>query len=134
MNNFLGNTQEAINDFNESLRLNPRYALAYLNRGIAKRSLNLFSEAITDYNQAINLNPNYAEAYCYRARTYDLLNFHNEAIADYDQAIKLKPNYIEAYINKGYTTLSLGDLKNGWNFYEWKKKQNSYNYTFKTVN
>ena len=128
VNNFLGNTQEAINDFNESLRLNPRYALAYLNRGIAKRSLNLFSEAITDYNEAINLNPDYAEAYCYRARTYDLLNFHNEAIADYDQAIKLKPNYIEAYINKGYTTLSLGDFKHWWNLYEWRKKQNSYNY------
>jgi tetratricopeptide (TPR) repeat protein len=40
--------------------LNPEYANAYYNRGIAYNDLKQYNEAIADYTKAIELNPKFA--------------------------------------------------------------------------
>ena len=47
----------------KAIELNPNYAKAYYNRGIAKFDLQDYKGAIADYTKAIELNPNYAKAY-----------------------------------------------------------------------
>lgn len=45
-------------DLDEALRLNPKFADAYQNRGVIKNVLKLFPETLADFNQALKLNPN----------------------------------------------------------------------------
>jgi tetratricopeptide (TPR) repeat protein len=49
--------------------LNPNYAEAYYNRGVARRALGDKQGAVAEYNQALRINPNYAEAYYNRGET-----------------------------------------------------------------
>ena len=46
----------AIADLDKAIELDPNYALAYTNRGLAKAHLKQYSEAIADYDKAIELD------------------------------------------------------------------------------
>ena len=47
----------AISDYNEAIRLDPKYAGAYYNRGLAWRGKGDFDRAIADFTTAIKLGP-----------------------------------------------------------------------------
>ena len=55
--------QEAIQHYDEAIRLKPDDAGAYNNRGNAKYELGLYKEAIQDYDEAIRINLDDAGAY-----------------------------------------------------------------------
>jgi glycosyltransferase involved in cell wall biosynthesis len=58
-----GDLQNAQILFQQALKIDPNFAIAYCNLGATLKAMGQFSEAIAHYNQAIFLNPNYAEAY-----------------------------------------------------------------------
>ena len=60
--NELGHPEAAISDYDAAIRLNPEYAKAYNNRGVAKKALGHLEAAISDYDAAIRLDPNNAAA------------------------------------------------------------------------
>jgi tetratricopeptide (TPR) repeat protein len=45
--------EKAIQDYNQAIELDPEYAHAFNNRGLAYADLKQFEKAIQDYNQAI---------------------------------------------------------------------------------
>ena len=49
--------KKAIDDFNQVIRMNENYALAYNNRGLCYDKLNEYDLAIIDYEKSIELNP-----------------------------------------------------------------------------
>ena len=98
----------AIEKYDDAIELNPIFAEAYTNRGIAKDDLEQYPEAIADYDKAIELNPNYAIAYNNRGVAKDKLGQYPEAMADYNKAIGLNPNDAEAYNNRGVAKDDLG--------------------------
>jgi len=51
--------REAINAYNQCLRLNPRYANAYNNRGVAEQALGDSQAALNDYQRAASLGNSY---------------------------------------------------------------------------
>ena len=51
----LGNLQDAISDWSESIRLNPSYASAYYNRGIAKDDLGDKYGSLADLRKSAQL-------------------------------------------------------------------------------
>ena len=53
----LGNYNEAINDFNKAIDLNPNNANTFYLRGHTATLLRNYNEAIDDFNKAIELNP-----------------------------------------------------------------------------
>ena len=53
----------AIADFSEAIRLNPKDAVAYNNRGVAYYAKSDLDRAIADFNEAIRLDPKDAIAY-----------------------------------------------------------------------
>jgi tetratricopeptide (TPR) repeat protein len=58
---------ESIEPFNEAIKLDPGFTIAYNGRGFARYLLKQYAEAIMDYDRAIQLNPGYANAYLNRS-------------------------------------------------------------------
>ncbi|MEG4318693.1 MULTISPECIES: tetratricopeptide repeat protein [unclassified Microcoleus] len=104
-----GDYQGAIADYNQALQINPNYAKAYQNRGVARRRLGENQGAIGDYNQALRIDPNFALAYSNRGNARRGLGDNQGAIADYNQALRINPNFAEAYYNRGNARRGLGD-------------------------
>ena len=110
---FGGHWQEAIDDFNIALKINPNYAEVYMMRGISKAALGNKQGAVDDYNLALKIKPNLAEAYLNRGRAKTDLGNQQEAVDDYNLTLKIKPNLAEAYFNRGRAKADLGDKQGG---------------------
>ena len=102
---------KVIEYLNEAIRLEPDFAYAYINRGLAYRSLGQYQQAFQDYNKAIRLKPNDADAYIGRGNTYDKLGQYQRAFQDYNKAIRLKPDSADAYYNRGLAYYKLSQYQ-----------------------
>ena len=91
---------EAIYHYNETIRLNPYYAAAYLNRGTIYGKLGRYKRAMEDFSKAIHLNPIYADAYNNMGFTYYTIGQNQKAIEYYNKAITLKSDHAIAYSNR----------------------------------
>ena len=96
-----GDYERAIDDYNQAIELDPKYAFAYNDRGVAYYGKGDYDSAITDYNQAIQLDPKYAAAYYHRGNAYYGKKDYDGAITDYNQAIQLDPKHAVAYYCRG---------------------------------
>lgn len=52
--------ERATDDYTEAIRLNPRHAKGYINRGVAYANEPQFNKPITDYTQAIRRDTTFA--------------------------------------------------------------------------
>jgi tetratricopeptide (TPR) repeat protein len=78
------------------IKLNPKDAIAYHNRGEAYALKGDVDRAISDYNKAIELSPNYAPAYNSRGRAYTSKGDYVHAVADVTKAGELAPQKASA--------------------------------------
>ena len=75
-----GKTKEAIELYDQAVKLNPTVAQVYHKRGVLKANAMSFEEAIRDYDLAIELDPKYKEAYSNRGISkINILNAQNGA-------------------------------------------------------
>ena len=84
-------------------------ALAFNNRGVARKVKGEYDEALQDYDQAIRLDPNSASHYNNRGVIYRIKHDYDRAIADYGEAIWLKSDYPAAYYNRALAYSDKGD-------------------------
>ena len=85
----LGKFERAVADYTRALELNPNYARAYHNRGLAYDQLGEIDRAIADYSKALELNPSYALAYYHRGLAYQKQGRPELAQADWKRAQEL---------------------------------------------
>jgi tetratricopeptide (TPR) repeat protein len=106
-----GRTEEAINQYNLSLRITPLvmdHVLAYNNRGIAYSRLGMYQNALEDLNKAIEMKSDYADAYGNRGVIYSNLGQNQRAFEDFNKAIQLQPDFADLYNNRGVAYTKLG--------------------------
>jgi len=86
-----GKTEQALEDFNRAIDIDPQKSAGYLGRGNTLNIMGLYAEAIEDYNKVIEITPKIAEAYINRASANSHLGEYEKAIADYEKGLELKP-------------------------------------------
>jgi tetratricopeptide (TPR) repeat protein len=84
-----GDFENALADFSENIRLDPKCASAYHGRGTAYREKGEYDRAILDYTEAIRISPKYGAAYWGRGSCYRTRGEMTKAEADFAQAKKL---------------------------------------------
>jgi len=92
------NYDRAIDDYNEAIRLDPKYAIGFNNRGLANQGKGGIDRAIEDFDEAIRLNPKYAMAFVNRANARRVKGRIDLAIADSDRAIELNRSLAVAFL------------------------------------
>jgi tetratricopeptide (TPR) repeat protein len=85
-------------------------AIAYNNRGNAKRRNKDAQGAIADYAEAITLDPAYVNATINRGISYEDLGDLDRALADYELAIKLGPKDGYAYSKRADISFRRGQF------------------------
>ena len=83
----------AIQDFDESVRINPNYAKAFNNRGVAHQRKGEYERAIENFDEAIRLDSDYAIAFANRANAHQKTGEYGRAAQDYSEVIRLQPRY-----------------------------------------
>jgi tetratricopeptide (TPR) repeat protein len=101
----------AIQDFDQSINLNPNYAKPFNNRGVAYLRKGEFDPAIAAFDQAIKLNPDYSEAFANRAEAYLKQYKYDRAVRDFDDAIRIAPDMSPARSGRCWALAILGALQ-----------------------
>jgi len=117
-----GQYNQAIDNFQKSIELEPNSSEDYYNLGVAHASLNQLEEAITSFQEALKLDPNHAEASYNLGLTYHILEQPEQALVYYKKAIEINPNYATAYTNLGNLYVSLHQLQQGKESFEKARK------------
>ncbi|XP_052720831.1 uncharacterized protein LOC128192291 isoform X6 [Crassostrea angulata] len=95
---------EAKDAFTSAVKINPNYAQALYQRGVAKMKLSsrgLSREGIQDFNRALAINPRIFQAYLSRACYYGMKKNYTKAILNCNEATKLQPRSVRAYLYRG---------------------------------
>jgi hypothetical protein len=86
-----GDLERAIRDLDQAIRINPRVAVSYSNRGDAYRQLGNLDRAIDDLSEAIRLDPSITPAYVNRGLAYEKKGDIDKARADFNAALSRPP-------------------------------------------
>ena len=100
---------EALQDIDTALRLDPKVSSAYRLKAIILTDRGNYKQALENASKAIALDPQSESSYLVRARAEAMLNYPKESIADIDSALKINPKSGEAYITRGLLYSELGD-------------------------
>ena len=82
----------AIRDYDEAIRLDPRYAHALNNREIIFLDQGDAARAIADFDRAIREQASYANAFRNRGLARTQQGLYELAVADFDEAFQLNPS------------------------------------------
>jgi tetratricopeptide (TPR) repeat protein len=107
----LGEYERAIQDYGESINLDPQDPKPLNNRGVAYQKTGEFDRAIEDFNAAIALDQSYYNAYANRGETYLRKNEFALALKDFDDAIRLRPASAVLWNERCWTRAVVGELQ-----------------------
>jgi tetratricopeptide (TPR) repeat protein len=89
---FLSQWQNAIDDFDRTLKLAPaKFLGAYFNRALAKAKLEDHRGAIADYSRHLEHYPRHVDSYVNRGHCHKHLFFYAKAVEDFEKAVALDP-------------------------------------------
>jgi tetratricopeptide (TPR) repeat protein len=91
------NSQGAIDEFSQAVRLDPNYMEASVQRARLWGRMKEFDKALADYNEIIRRQPANAEAHCGRSQALYAKGKNDEALVDCSNAIRLAPNSAVVY-------------------------------------
>ena len=102
----------------KALEINPNYADAHNNLGIAMQGLNNFLKALSCYEKAIEIKPIFPQAYHNLGLIFYKLGKIEKAKNCYEKALKISPDYADAHNNLGIVFKELGNFEEAINCYE----------------
>ena len=79
---------QALADYNQAIRFDPKSAKAHHNRGEVLREMKQLDKALADFNEAIRLDPKLVHAYRRRGQVWQAKGQLEKALGDYKQAVR----------------------------------------------
>src|SRR5271170_313244 len=125
--------QTALDYFNQAVKQDPKFALAYT--GVAQASLRMFGltndgfwtqKALAAAQQALQLNDKLPEVHSTLGSVYRATGKYSEAIAELNRAQALAPNSDEVYWRLGNVYMSKGDMPHAIEAYQKAVQLNPY--------
>jgi tetratricopeptide (TPR) repeat protein len=107
----LGRTEEAIEQLEKALQIDPNYATGHNNLGNALLRLGRLDESLAHLQKALEIYPTYPEAHNNIGNTLLQMGRVDEAVAHYNTAVEIDPRYVEAHNNLGAILLQLGKVE-----------------------
>ncbi|MGI9455526.1 MAG: tetratricopeptide repeat protein [Aeoliella sp.] len=104
-----GRDTEALLDYEDALRLDPKRWRAIHNRGVIAAQAGRFADAFDDFNRTIELNPKFAKAYSNRGTLYVQADKLEKALVDFRLAIANDPDLAVAHKGRARVCHMLGD-------------------------
>jgi tetratricopeptide (TPR) repeat protein len=84
------NFSAAIDDYSNSIRIDPKFAPGYVGRGNVHQMVGNKEAALGAYRKSIQISPNYAVAYAQLGNLYyRSLNNREAAIKEYEKAVQI---------------------------------------------
>ena len=96
----VGNFQEALEDYDASIQLDPTDVDPYVNRARLWAKKQEARRAIEDLDAALKLDPKNVNALIQRGSQFDAERDTDKAVADFDAALELDPNSVAALNDK----------------------------------
>ncbi|GET42607.1 tetratricopeptide repeat protein [Microseira wollei] len=122
---YLEQHQEAIAAYDQALKINPKYADAWNERGLALYSSQRSEEALAAFDKALEIDPNHYYAWSGRGIALKKLNRNQAATIAFEKALKttdelLKKNNnnSQASYGKGYALVELDRHEEARNAYD----------------
>ena len=120
----LGQSEQALTEFDTALALAPGHPSAAYNRGVALIRLGRYDEAVAACDNAIardgGQGNSLANARLNRGKALVQLNRLDEAVASYDEILAIKKDHADAHFNQSLALLARGDYRRGFAAYEWR--------------
>jgi tetratricopeptide (TPR) repeat protein len=113
-----GRVAEAMEHYEQALRINPDYAEAHNNMGVVLLQSGRVPEAIAQDEQALRLKPDFAEAHNNLGNALLQTGRIAEAIKQYQEGLRLNPDYTETHNNMGNALLQSGQMAEAIEQYE----------------
>ena len=105
-----GNYDQAIADYNRSIRFGLKSEIVYFNRGLAYTHKGDYDMAVADFSRAGQLEPQDEQVYSSRGYAYEQKGEYAKAIEDFIQALGLDPRDEQAYLNRGFSFDEKGEF------------------------
>ena len=119
---------ESVFHYQEALEIKPDFAEGHYNLGKAFEKLDKLAEAEVSYRRALKKKPDYFDAWFNLAISLSDQCKLRDAQRCYQQALAMKPDDVDANWNLSLIFLLSGNLKEGWQKYEWRLKQPKYRF------
>jgi len=107
----IGNQTESKKAYDQAIRNDPNFGVAYLARAIISLEMDPKAKVISDLDNAIKKDPNYSPSYVERAAYYLSISDKDAARADIDKALMLDENSSRAYYILAKIEMQSGDHK-----------------------
>ena len=93
--------KKEVSEYKKALHIDPNFAEAHFNLGVAHQEKGNLKEAIAEYQKTLQIYPNYLEAHNNLGILYFREGMLDQALAEYQKTIEIKPDYAKGYYNIG---------------------------------
>lgn len=104
----VGRRHEAINAYEETLRLRPDLFEVWVNKAMALNDLERHEDALASSERALELDPRSDQAWLTKGISLVGLGRTQKALQAYDQAIEINPEFPSAWQNRATELVALG--------------------------
>ncbi|MEW9307852.1 MULTISPECIES: tetratricopeptide repeat protein [Labrys] len=122
----LGHKEEARHALRHACELAPANAHCLLNLGLHLQQHGIHDEALAVHGRIAALKPRSVDPYFNIAGIHAARGDHDAALVAFRGAVKAQPADANAHLALGFYLLGLGDYREGFSEYEWRRRTDGY--------